>query len=162
MARVMIAAGKVMKKLTRNLSFILHPCELVAAIVVSEINERLSPKKAPPTTIAVRSAELIPVDCASPAAIGTRATIVPTLVPIDRLIKHVARNNPGNNILSGSIDSITFTVASTAPIIFAALAKAPARIKIHNISIMLRALTPRLNVSMLFLRPLPYAAMPTA
>ena len=87
--------------------------------------------------MAVRSGVLIPVVCASPADIGTSATIVPTLVPIDRLIKHVARKRPGKTILSGSIDNIRCTVASTAPIIFAALAKAPARIKIHNINMIL-------------------------
>ena len=80
-----------MKKFTLNLSLMLHPCELVAAIVVSDINERLSPKKAPPTTTAVSRAADEPVDCASPAAIGTSATIVPTLVPMDSDMKQVAR-----------------------------------------------------------------------
>ena len=36
-------------KFTRNLSRMAHPWVRVAAIVVSEMNERLSPKKAPPT-----------------------------------------------------------------------------------------------------------------
>ena len=38
--------------LTRNLSRRSHSWVRVAAMVVSEINDRLSPKKAPPTTIA--------------------------------------------------------------------------------------------------------------
>ena len=38
---------------TLNLSCILQPCVRVAAMVVSEMNERLSPKKAPPVITAV-------------------------------------------------------------------------------------------------------------
>ena len=152
-----MAAGSVMKKLTRNLSFILQPCVLVAAMVVSEMNERLSPKNAPPTTTAVSSATSSSMVCASPEAMGTRATIVPTLVPIDRLMKHVAMNSPGSTILLGSSESMVFTVASTAPIAFAELAKAPASTNIHNIVIMFGELAPRLNTETFFCRFLPPA-----
>ncbi len=135
-------------ELALNLSFILHPCVLVAAMVVSDMNERLSPKKAPPTTIAVMNEMLVPVECASPAAIGTSATMVPTLVPIEMLIKQAARNKPASNILSGSIVSIRLTVASMAPIALADDANEPARINIQSISIILLVLAPLLKVSM--------------
>lgn len=61
-----------MRTLTRNLSRRSHSCVRVAAIVVSEMNERLSPKKAPPTTMAVSHASFIPVSDESPAATGTQ------------------------------------------------------------------------------------------
>ena len=84
--------------LALNLSAIEHSCVLVAAIVVSEIKERLSPKNAPPTIIAVMNAisGVAPaaISCAMPAPTGTRATMVPTLVPIDIDMKHDARNSP--------------------------------------------------------------------
>ena len=44
------AAGRAILKLARNLSRIAQPCPLQAAIVVSEIKDRLSPNMAPPTT----------------------------------------------------------------------------------------------------------------
>ena len=68
----------------------------VAAIVVSEIKDRLSPKKAPPTTIAVIYGKAIPVLSANPAATGTKATIVPTEVPTEREIKQEAAKRPTN------------------------------------------------------------------
>lgn len=135
-------------ELALNLSFILQPCVLVAAIVVSEINERLSPKKAPPTTMATIKDMLVPVEWASPAAIGTSATIVPTLVPIEMLIKQDARNNPASNILSGRMVSIRLTVASMAPIALADEANEPASINIHSINIILLVLAPLLKTSM--------------
>ena len=149
----MMAAGVVMKKFTLNLSLMLHPCELVAAIVVSEMNERLSPKKAPPTTTAVSRAAGEPVDCASPAAMGTSATIVPTLVPMDSEMKQVARKSPGRSILSGNSDSIKSTVASTEPMALADWAKAPASMKIHSMSMMLLLLAPLLKMSTLWRSP---------
>ena len=144
----MAAAGNAMKEFVLNLSLILQPCVLVATMVVSEMNDRLSPKNAPPTTTATNIGMLLPVVVASPAAIGTRATMHPTLVPIDMLTKHVARNIPGRIIFSGSMDSIMFTVASMLPIVFADAANAPANMKTHIISIMPLVPAPLLNVSM--------------
>ena len=112
------------------------------------MKDRLSPKKAPPTIIASIIGILVPVVCANPIAIGANATIAPTLVPIDRLIKHVEMNNPARIILSGKTDNIRFTVASTHPISFAVLANAPANINIQIISIMFSVLAPLLNVRM--------------
>ena len=89
-----------MRRLTLNLSAMEHPSVLVAAIVVSDMNDRLSPKNDPPTMIPVMKAvyedRLSPPESAGaiPAAIGTSATIVPTLVPMDMEIKHEARKSP--------------------------------------------------------------------
>ena len=71
-----------------------QPWLLVAATVVSEMNERLSPKKAPPTTMAVIRGTGVPVWAAIPVAIGTRATMVPTLVPTAMEMKQAARKIP--------------------------------------------------------------------
>ena len=87
---------------TLNLSAIEHSWVLVAAIVVSEMNERLSPKNAPPTIIPVMNGALANVpdtppvasSSAIPAATGTRATMVPTLVPMDIDMKHEAMKRP--------------------------------------------------------------------
>ena len=83
MTETMTAAGAAMLRFALNLSDIEQFCVRVAAMVVSEMKERLSPKKAPPTMIAVMNATLHPVSEAIPAAMGTRATMVPTLVPTD-------------------------------------------------------------------------------
>ena len=109
------------------------------------MKDRLSPKNAPPITIATMRFIFTPVVCAKPIAIGVRATIVPTLVPIDKLIKQVEINNPARIILSGNTDSMKFTVASTHPISFAVLANAPANMNIHIINIMFSVLAPLLN-----------------
>ena len=60
MISVSTAAGSAILKFVRNLSFISTPCVLVAAIVVSEMKERLSPNIAPPTTVATHTARLKP------------------------------------------------------------------------------------------------------
>ena len=107
-------------------------------MVVSEMNDRLSPKKAPPTTTAVIMGREHPVCWATPRATGVRATMVPTEVPTLREMKQAARNSPGSSQLSGSTCRVSTTVASTAPMAFALWAKAPARMKIQIMSIMLR------------------------
>ena len=71
---------------------------------------------------------------AIPAATGTRATMVPTLVPIDIDMKQAARKSPAYMRLPGRILKARFTVASIAPISFAVVAKAPASTNIHIIS----------------------------
>ena len=135
MPSISMAAGTTMNELTRNLSLSLQPCVEVAAMVVSEINDRLSPKNEPPTTTAVINGMLVPVCSATPAAIGVSATMVPTLVPTLTEMKQAARNSPANNMLLGKSVSDRLTVASMAPITLAVLAKAPARMNIHIISI---------------------------
>ena len=134
-----------MQKFTRNLSLMPQPCVRVAAIVVSEINERLSPKKAPLATMATTWACESPRFPASPRAIETRATIVPTLVPMERDMKHEARKSPGRRKDGGRTLRMTSTVASTAPTLLAPPANAPARMKIHIISRIFVSAAPREN-----------------
>ena len=117
-------------------------------MVVSLINDRLSPKKEPPTTTAVSIAAEAPVCEATPAAIGVRATMVPTLVPMLNEMKQAARNSPGNSICEGRRASVRLTVASIDPMILAELAKAPASTNIHIISIISGVPAPRLNTFM--------------
>ena len=90
----MIAAGAAIQRFTLNLSCMEQPWVLVAATVVSDMNERLSPKNAPPTIIPVMSGTLEPVPAAMPDAMGTSATIVPTDVPTAIDTKHAARKSP--------------------------------------------------------------------
>ena len=93
---VIMAAGSTIKKFALNLSFNSHPCVLVEAMVVSEMNERLSPKNAPPTTAATSIAVGCPVDVAIPVAIGTNAATVPTEVPMLSDTKHAVTNSPAS------------------------------------------------------------------
>ena len=84
--------------------------------------------------MAVSQASFIPVSDESPAATGTSATIVPTEVPTDREMKQEARNSPAGSRRPGSRCSVRSTVASTAPMLRADSAKAPASTKIQIIS----------------------------
>ena len=152
---VIRAIGATMRMFALNLSLILQPCVCVATTVVSLMNDRLSPKKEPPTTIAVSNATLEPVECAIPTAIGVKAAIVPTLVPTLSDMKQAARNIPPSSILAGRMDRARFTVASMLPISFADLAKAPASMNIHIMSIMFFCPAPRLNVSIRFSNDIP-------
>ena len=135
----------------------------MAAIVVSEMKDRLSPKNDPPTMIAVMNAgeQMNPsappsASClAIPDAIGTRATIVPTLVPIDIDMKHAARKSPAKMNFPGRIDIARFTVASMAPICFAVAAKAPAMAKIQIIRSTLLLPAPAEKVEIFSSRVLP-------
>ena len=61
---------------------------------------------------------------------------------------HVARKIAASIIFGGNMFKARFTVASTAPILFAVSEKAPAKMNIHSISIILLEPAPRLNVSM--------------
>ena len=76
---------------------------------MSEINDKLSPKKDPPTTTATMNGRAISVFSASPTATGVRATIVPTLVPMDREMKQAAINIPASSRLSGRICRVRLT-----------------------------------------------------
>ena len=75
-----------------------------------------------------------PVSRAIPAATGTSATTVPTLVPIESEMKHAATNSPGSSKLEGSTWSAIATVASMLPMALADEAKAPANTYIHSMS----------------------------
>ena len=127
----MMAAGSAMAMFALNLSDMLQPCERVAAMVVSEIKERLSPKNAPPSTTATKNGMLCPAVSATWTASGTKATTVPTDVPMDSDMKQAAKKSTGTTSDGGQARRARLTVASTAPISFAILANAPARINTH-------------------------------
>ena len=105
--------------------------------------------------MAVISDRSVCVSLATPAAIGTNAAIVPTLVPIDIDTKQAARNMPARIIWGGSKASVRLTVASMHPMALAECAKAPASTKIQIMSIICSVAAPRLKRSMRCLRPFP-------
>ena len=147
MAKTSSTAGATMRILALNLSFIAQSSALVAAMVVSLMKDRLSPKKAPPTMIAARKASEKPASCAIPVAMGTSATIVPTLVPTDIEMKQAVKKSPAKSIEPGMTRKVKFTVASMAPISLAVCAKAPARMNIHTISRTLELPAPSEKIS---------------
>ena len=116
-------------------------------MVVSDMNDRLSPNMAPLTTTPSIRASGIPVLSAIPTATGAKATIVPTDVPTEMDMKQAAKKIPAANRLPGRMDIARFTVASTAPIALAVCANAPARMKINTISMILLLAAPRQNCS---------------
>ena len=132
-----------------------QPWVRVAAMVVSEMNERLSPKKAPPTTMATVMAGSAPVDAAMPAAMGARATMVPTEVPIDRDMKQAPTKRPAGTMRPGRKWSTRPTVASMHPMLLAEAAKAPARMNIQIMSRIPGSAAPRENRSRRALASMP-------
>ena len=127
------AEGTATLILVRNLSFISTPCVLVAAIVVSEIKERLSPNIAPPTTIPThRGRKSLPFLDTS-QAMGASTVIVPTLVPIAMEIRQAMMKRPGTANLAGMMLSRRLAVLEAPPASEAIPLKAPARIKINSI-----------------------------
>ena len=76
-----IAAGKASLKLVLNLSFIAQPMLCVAAMVVSEITERLSPNIAPESSAAPIKPSGESLFSASSITTGANVTIDPTEVP---------------------------------------------------------------------------------
>ena len=75
------AAGIAIFELKRNLSFIWQPKVCVAAIVVSEIRERLSPNMAPERRHAPINPKGEPLFSAKAITIGPKVTMEPTEVP---------------------------------------------------------------------------------
>ena len=142
-ASVISAAGATIRIFVRNLSRMEHPCVRVAAMVVSEMNDRLSPKNAPPTTMATIHSVSHPVWAAIAEAMGTRATMVPTDVPTDMDVKQAAMKRPAGRNFAGTTLSVRATVASTAPICLVDAAKAPASTNIHIMSMILGSVAPR-------------------
>ena len=139
-----------MKKFALNLSFISHPCVLTAAIVVSEIIERLSPNIAPHTTAPMQILSANPVFSLIPTAIGASAAIVPMEVPIETEIKHPIRNRPATAKCAGINDNPKLTVLSTPPAAVTAPEKPPAQRKIRLIVMMFSSPTP-LAITSIFL-----------
>ena len=112
---VITAAGSTIRKFALNLSFISHPCVLTAAIVVSDIMERLSPNIAPQTTAAIQTARGNPASSLIPTAIGASAAIVPMEVPMETEIKQLMMKRPATIKCAGISDRPRFTVLSTPP-----------------------------------------------
>ena len=129
---VITAAGSATRILVRNLSFISTPCVLVAAMVVSEIKERLSPNIAPPTTTPTQSGSRRFPFSDTLHAIGARTEIVPTLVPIAMEIRQAITNSPGTAKRPGMILSSRFAVLEAPPASPAMPLNAPARIKMNS------------------------------
>ena len=92
MTRLATAAGSAMKKFSLNLSVILQPCPLHAAIVVSDMKDRLSPNIAPPITVAIQSGVENPEALDTAIPMGTISVIVPTDVPMARETKQLTTN----------------------------------------------------------------------
>ena|SRR5699024_9860518 len=99
------AAGRAILKLARNLSRIAQPCPLQAAIVVSEIKDRLSPNMAPPTTAPTQEAAPNPDASDTATAIGVSNVIVPTDVPMARDTNALTTNNTTTAYCAGISDS---------------------------------------------------------
>ena len=131
----MIAAGRAIAKLERNLSFISTPCVRVAAIVVSEIIDKLSPNMAPQIVAATTRYTFRPPASASPMAIGVTATTVPTDVPVEIPMNPEITNTPAATNCGGRTDMPRFTTASTPPISLDTVVNAPANKKIKHIVI---------------------------
>ncbi len=142
MIKVSSAAGSASRILVRNLSFISTPCVFVAAMVVSEIKDRLSPNIAPPTTVPTQNGSESPPFAATAQAIGARTVIVPTLVPIAMEIRQAIRNSPGMAKLPGMIFSSIFAVLDAPPASLAMPLNAPAIRKINSIIVMLSSPMP--------------------
>ena len=101
-------------------------CVLVAAIVVSEITDRLSPNIAPPTRAPRTSGSGRLPFVATPTAIGPTAEIVPTEVPVEIEMKQLIKKIPAVTNCTGIRESAKFTTESTPPEDLETVAKAPA------------------------------------
>lgn len=91
---VATAAGMTSLMFVWNLLRIEQPCVCVAAMVVSEMNDRLSPKNEPPTTMATSHAVSQFICVARAVTTGVNATMVPTDVPIEIEMKQAAMKMP--------------------------------------------------------------------
>ena len=96
-------------------------------MVVSEMTERLSPNIAPPITAAIISGSERPALSAVATAMGPTALMVPTEVPVATAMNEDMMNIPPVIYSAGITDNPRFTVASTPPMLFATVAKAPAK-----------------------------------
>ncbi len=115
-----------MYELVLNLSFMLTPCVFVAAIVVSDMIDKLSPNIAPPIIVPTIRGIVSGVLFANPTPIGSIAPNVPIEVPMARDMNDDIMNIPGNRNHVGMIVSPRFTVESTPPMLFDTSANAPA------------------------------------
>ena len=152
---VAMAAGRTIKKFLRNLSLMLQPCVLTAAMVVSEIIERLSPNMAPETTAPMQTAIGKFVFWLIPMAIGASAAIVPMEVPIDIEMKHPMTKSPITAMPGGKRERPRLTVLFTPPAAETLPEKAPATRKIRHIVMMLSSPTPLAIIEIFSLKLMP-------
>ena len=96
-------------------------------MVVSEIMDRLSPNMAPPAQAPSIIGTLRPLSAARPTAMGTSEVMVPTEVPVAVPKKAEMTNTPAASSSTGIRERPRLTVASTPPMVFATVEKAPAR-----------------------------------
>ena len=101
-----------MRKFVRNLSFISQPCVLQAAMVVSEMNDRLSPNIAPPMTEPMHSGRLKPDVRATAIAMGTISVMVPQEVPMAVETKHETTNRTATANRAGMCASMKYATDS--------------------------------------------------
>ena len=125
----------------------------MAAIVVSEIIDRLSPNMAPETHEAIIRGRLRPVLSTMPIAIGTRAPIVPIDVPVAVPRKADMMNIPAVISEAGMMDIPKLTVASTPPIALATAEKAPASRNIMSMFMISSLAAPFANILKFLLIP---------
>lgn len=126
--KVIRPEGKAIFAFILNLSFISQFCVLVAAIVVSDMTDRLSPNIDPPTKEPSIKAIFMPPLFARPRAMGPRAVIVPTDEPVAIEIKQAIKKTPAVRNFGGTKDRPRPTTESTPPEALARLEKAPAKI----------------------------------
>ena len=131
-----------MRKFTRNLSRMTTPWVLVAAMVVSEMKDRLSPNMAPPTTVATHSGREKPPFRETSAAMGTSTVMVPTLVPIAMEMRQAMRNSPGTANRPGRTLKSRLAVLTAPPAALAMPLKAPASRKMKSMMVMLSSPMP--------------------
>ena len=105
MARVTTAAGMAILKLARNLSRMAQPWVLQAAIVVSEMKDRLSPNMAPPMTEPMHKGREKPDTSDTATAMGVMRVMVPTEVPMAVDTKQAATNSTAAEAQAGVTDS---------------------------------------------------------
>ena len=128
--RVMMAAGKAIRKFRRNLSFISTFWPRAAAMVVSEMKDRLSPNIAPPTTAPSSMTMFKLAFSATPTAMGVMAAMVPMEGPQAVDISMAMINTPPSRNWVGTRDNPRFTTASRPPMTLATEENAPDREKI--------------------------------
>ena len=139
--RVTRAAGNAIPKFSLNLSFIAQPCPLHAAIVVSEINERLSPNIAPPITAPMQRGRWKPEAWDTATAIGAIKVMVPTEVPIAVDTKQATTNSTATANRAGMSESIKYATLS-ALLLPTTPTKEPATRKIRSIVIIFLSAIP--------------------
>ena len=140
--RVATAAGRAIQKLALNLSFMAQPWLLQAAMVVSEIKDRLSPNIAPPMTLPTHRGRPKPEASATATAMGMIRVMVPQEVPMAVETKHATTNSTATANLAGTMDSIKYATLSALPRPTTP-AKIPAARKIRIMVMMFLSPTPR-------------------